>query len=164
MNRAEEIETALTIGINEVLHGDSAESIPLEFKSGWNPISIIHTINAKSYPSTIGAIPISNRPISVHHEVQSELASLSYSVHSLSLRAWNWLREPQSPGNKKRGGVAIRQRRIAPSPFPLRLYRDGDQALRRWAAMKQDDDLKTKILMALSAGPLSRRGIAVSLG
>ncbi len=49
MNRAEEIETALTIGINELLHGDLAESIRLEFKSGWNPISIIHAINAKSY-------------------------------------------------------------------------------------------------------------------
>lgn len=30
--------------------------------------------------------------------------------------------------------------------------------------VKQDDDLKSKILMALSAGPLSRREIAVSLG
>lgn len=49
MNRVEEIETALTIGINELLHGDLAESIRLEFKSGWNPISIIHAINAKSY-------------------------------------------------------------------------------------------------------------------
>lgn len=49
MNRAEEIETALTIGINELLHGDLAESIRLEFKAGWNPISIIHAINAKSY-------------------------------------------------------------------------------------------------------------------
>lgn len=37
---------ALTIGINELLHGDLVESNRLELKSGWNPDSIIHTICA----------------------------------------------------------------------------------------------------------------------